>query len=85
MPRTYTPDRVTSELLDWIQAVGLDPNRILMDTPITVDPEAGTVTVDYLERSDQGGLVVDKVNGGPLLSRHTVRPEGGIPDFPEAD
>lgn len=84
MPRTYTPDRPTSELLDWIRAVGLDPNRILMDTPITVDPEAGTITVDYLARNDQGRLIIE-VNGSPLLSRHTVRPEGGIPDFPEAD
>lgn len=84
MPRTYTPDRVTSELLDWIRAVGLDPNRILMDTPITVDPEAGTITVDYLARNDQGRLIIE-VNGSPLLSRHTVHPEGGIPDFPEVD
>lgn len=83
MPRTYTPYRPTSELLDWIRAVGLDPNRILMETPITVDHEAGTVSVDYLERNDQGQIIA--VNGGPLLARHTVHPEGGIPDFPEVD
>jgi hypothetical protein len=81
MTRTYTPDRVTSEILDWFRVVDLDPTRILIGNPIEVDYDAGTVSVDYLERGEQGGIVLS--GGNIALSRHTVHVEVGIPEFPE--
>ncbi len=73
----------TDDVLAWVRAVGLDPERIHMPgsgAVIEVDEAAGRVTVDYVHLDTAGRPVLS----GDVLAtfRHTVRPNVPLPPFP---
>ncbi|MFI6228610.1 hypothetical protein ACIBCR_15015 [Micromonospora echinospora] len=60
----YTPRQ---ELLDWLRANNLDPDRIPVDATITVNEHAQTVTTDTVVYAD-GKPVID----GSTVARRPV-------------
>ena len=67
----------------WLQAVGINPETTPVGARVTVDDEAGTVTVQVLA-SRHGRPFMDVETGEPAVEDLTVVQDGPVAPFPES-
>jgi hypothetical protein len=85
LPTHQDPDWDTSRpaWIAWLQTVGINPATIPVGARVTVDDEAGTVTVQVLA-SRHGRPYMDVDTGEPAVEDLTVQHHGPVAPFPES-